>query len=1190
MRLMNSFLRFSVVTAALAASAESAYAGKFSFPYHHPDLEWYTIETEHFMVHYPISKRTREQGNDHYIDAEFMAKRSAKVAEEMWEPMCSEFNYYLTEKVHIVLLDQSDDLEGFTIPAWNWIEISGNPGGYFYRMRGRMEWFSDVLVHEFAHVVSLKRNAPISEGVGAISIGAMYGDGIRDMDSAAEITIQDTDPFWWTEGGAEYWSDNTGYNWWTSARDANLRTTVLEDRLLTFDEWITRIEKRDWGDGERGYQQGYSFALYLRERFGDKTYAEFSKASSKRWRANWETIVEAVTGVPAKTLYDDWAAYLKVKYTAKYEEIKAQGEVTGGELEFNTGKWVAKTPEERDEWLEQKATKRKSRKKADAEDAKERTGTWDFYPKSSDDGKWIGEHSAYGFRFTQVPEEILPPIAGADPGAGTEDVLRKAYETAYLMPTRGSNFGHSYDFVPGADKVVVSGNEDMHKGALPSLHFETDGYDWGQLYVLDLKPVEKKRKHADGKELYQTLEAKTVGGYPMDEWRYTAIPNTQRSADPAVSPDGGTVAYMEYADGTLNLVTISLDGSNKRYLTNFNDGTWLQNVDWSPDGTQLVFSMIRNFRQDLYIINADGTGLTALNRDEWEDQDPHWGKDGNIYFSSEPTGIFNIFRYEPATGKVTQLTNTIGGAECPWITPQGNLFYTNFTAHGWKNYALPKSDFLEKDVTGLFAFNPTAEGAPRKFDPAEVAADLAYVEDLSSFEANKEKYPALGKWMSPTAVPIIRFDNDSMSNFGLSMGVQVYAQDFVEDHTLFGIAMLGEDPYVAFGYENHSWHPTFRVSGQHMEVKTDYAFLLDDDDDLATTDDQSVFEGKQNTSINVLAGGIDYPINHSMQLGAYGFGYQYAFRGSSDKKFEPYVQGVLGGLNWSFSNVGGQAYSANPRGGRVLSLDYSHGFTDVVYKAYNGRDTDDGQVLDKYQYNKVEGRWTEHIPVPSFGIDSLRKARHTLLVDVQGGFVDRNVHFYDEFRGGGQHPFYVGADAILPNGSFAGYPRASLVGETMLMASLAYRFPIARQINKKIGPLYIYDVYAQFGGTTGNFWSFRAPEEGGNSPYYYDGSGQRVAYDPKDVRREIPFLDKAYKNGNYLVTDANLEVRVSATLFNAIWNSFVRLAWGFNEIGGVGDVNGDDIQDTTETGFGNSLSSETEKPGPRLYIGFGTGW
>ena len=55
-------------------------------------------------------------------------------------------------------------------------------------------------------------------------------------------------------------------------------------------------------------------------------------------------------------------------------------------------------------------------------------------------------------------------------------------------------------------------------------------------------------------------------------------------------------------------------------------------------------------------------------------------------------------------------------------------------------------------------------------------------------------------------------------------------------------------------------------------------------------------------------------------------------------------------------------------------------------------------------------------------------------------------------------------------------------------------------------------------------------------------------------------------------------------------STFFRFAWGFNEITGIVDPNGDDISETTDTGFGNSLSAEVEKPGPRFYVGIGTGW
>ena len=43
--------------------------------------------------------------------------------------MCAEFNYYLNEKIHVVLLNQGDELQGFTIPSWDWVELSANPGG-----------------------------------------------------------------------------------------------------------------------------------------------------------------------------------------------------------------------------------------------------------------------------------------------------------------------------------------------------------------------------------------------------------------------------------------------------------------------------------------------------------------------------------------------------------------------------------------------------------------------------------------------------------------------------------------------------------------------------------------------------------------------------------------------------------------------------------------------------------------------------------------------------------------------------------------------------------------------------------------------------------------------------------------------------------------------------------------------------
>ncbi|MDP2311084.1 MAG: hypothetical protein Q8P18_34000 [Pseudomonadota bacterium] len=1179
---MRSTLRFLALASlvGLTATWSEPAEAKFVFPYNHPDLDWYSIETEHFVVHYPKSKK--EEGNDHFLDTEWTAKKSAKIAEEMYPRMCAEFNYYIKEKVHIVLLNQSDDLEGFTIPNWDWIEISANPGGDFYRQRGRMDWLPDVLVHEYAHVVSLKANATFAEGTQAVSIGGLYSDGLGNTESGAEINILDGDPFYWTEGGAEYWSDNAGYNWWTPSRDMHIRTTVLEDRLLSYDEWQTRVQTLRWGDGERGYQQGYSFALYLRQRFGPDTYNQFALENSKGWKPDWSVVIEKVTGVPGETLYNDWVVYVKDRYGKQYDKVKAEGEVAGLELLTAAKDWQYTDPDGRDKWFSPR-WKRKTGvtggelARMEREKAKEGTGTWQMVPRYSDDGEWLGVNSRGSIKLTRAPEETWAAFSG-EPSSDAGIIAERDLQSGSVP---GVGFMHAWDFVPGRDAVVFTGNEHFKPAdftVATGIRLETDGYDWKQLWIADFaneQVSDKNLKHkgfkfskASGKKL-MTPETKKA-------WQ--PIPNTFRGSEPAVSPDGKKVAYLEYADGTLNLVTINLDGSEKKALTTFADGTWMQRADWSPDGSQLVVAIFRNFQQDLYVMDADGTNIHPIMFDRWEDQDPNWAKDGKIYFSSDPSGIFNVYAYDPKTEKIEQVTNVIGGAEAPALTPQGNLVYSAYTAHGWKTYGLAGSDFFHKDATAQFDLD---------YEPAAVKAGWEFREDLSAYVPKKYD----GDLMAPTGAPIIRVTNDGRDNLALQVGGQIFMQDFVENHGAFVQALVGEDLMVMGQYFYQGWYPTFYLTAYHYEVKINYGFLLDDDNNVDTTQDQSTLEGKNQQYGNILMLQADYPWNDRFSTMLFSRYQEYGFRTTTEANFAPYQFGIESGISANFTNIGFFGNSANPTGGRNVDLTYTFGYTDVVYQAQGGHSVDDGELLDKYPFNKVELRWTEQIPVPGW-LPFMQKAqdyRHTIQVDFQAGVIDRNVDRNDEFRGGGQHPFNWGSGSLRPNTLFAGYPSNSLSGETMALVNVAYRFPIRRELNKRLGPFYFYDVTGQVMGTAGNFWSYQPPED--EADFYRNEYGERVARDASTVTREVPFLGLANKNGNAMLFDAGAELRVSASIFSgASWDSFVRVVYGFNEIRGYGDVNGDDIQDSTDSAIGDELSNETEKPGVRVYVGLGTGW
>ena len=50
-------LVLAAVALAISLMVPASADAKFVFPYNHPDIKWYTIETEHFFVHYPVSKK-----------------------------------------------------------------------------------------------------------------------------------------------------------------------------------------------------------------------------------------------------------------------------------------------------------------------------------------------------------------------------------------------------------------------------------------------------------------------------------------------------------------------------------------------------------------------------------------------------------------------------------------------------------------------------------------------------------------------------------------------------------------------------------------------------------------------------------------------------------------------------------------------------------------------------------------------------------------------------------------------------------------------------------------------------------------------------------------------------------------------------------------------------------------------------
>jgi len=97
----------------------------------------------------------------------------------------------------------------------------------------------------------------------------------------------------------------------------------------------------------------------------------------------------------------------------------------------------------------------------------------------------------------------------------------------------------------------------------------------------------------------------------------------------------------------------------------------------SPDGEQIVFMSRREGNWEIYIVNADGSGLQRLTNDPAEDGLPTWSPDGNaIAFVSNRGGPWAVWAMTPDGSGQRQLFTMEG-------SPDGQVGTDTFASRGW---------------------------------------------------------------------------------------------------------------------------------------------------------------------------------------------------------------------------------------------------------------------------------------------------------------------------------------------------------------------------------------------------------------------------------------------------------------------------------------------------------------------------
>jgi len=166
----------------------------------------------------------------------------------------------------------------------------------------------------------------------------------------------------------------------------------------------------------------------------------------------------------------------------------------------------------------------------------------------------------------------------------------------------------------------------------------------------------------------------------------------------AVSSSGRSIAFVSDQDGNSEIYVMRADGSGVTDITN--NPAYDGNPVWSPDGTKIAFESDRNGHRNIFVMNPDGSELTQLTHDSANHilgaapesrifslkRSDIWSPDSRqLLFSSDRTGQWLLNVMNADGSGVTQLmqANDPPVADVLWSPSGKQVAYTSNTANGW---------------------------------------------------------------------------------------------------------------------------------------------------------------------------------------------------------------------------------------------------------------------------------------------------------------------------------------------------------------------------------------------------------------------------------------------------------------------------------------------------------------------------
>jgi Tol biopolymer transport system component len=207
-----------------------------------------------------------------------------------------------------------------------------------------------------------------------------------------------------------------------------------------------------------------------------------------------------------------------------------------------------------------------------------------------------------------------------------------------------------------------------------------------------------------------------------------------RGSSATWSPDSKYIAYHASASGTglpingnagaptsdsdifvANVDDLLARVAGPQNITNNGSDTIDDDADWSPDGTKIAFTShpssdnpINPIHAEIYVINPDGTGLTRLTFNDYQEAAPAWSPDGNhILFQARLGGNdFELAVMNADGTNLVQLTDNGVLDATPTFSPDGTqIVFHRLVAGGNQLFVINADGTGEHQITSTAGLN-----------------------------------------------------------------------------------------------------------------------------------------------------------------------------------------------------------------------------------------------------------------------------------------------------------------------------------------------------------------------------------------------------------------------------------------------------------------------------------------------------